>query len=148
MWKMHLQKNLHLYLHLHLHPHWRQSKSDHTLQEQGSQHARTLGNQPVHIVTFTCEMLSQPGSVDTQYNVLTLQKLVNKLFRLFLTMDTHIYRAVKSTSFRTINLRIHYLNLTVNSYCEFLSCTVRDSYREPGRVNLVNFEQFTLVYAL
>ena len=50
--KMHLQKNLHLYLHLHLHPLWRQSKSDHTLQEQGSQHARTLGNQPVHIVTF------------------------------------------------------------------------------------------------
>ena len=63
-WKMHLQKNLHLhlYLHLHLHPHWRQSKSDHTLQEQGSQHARTLGNQPVHIVTFTCKMLSRPGS--------------------------------------------------------------------------------------
>ena len=53
-----LQKNLHLYLHLHLHPHWRQSKSDHTLQEQESQHARTLGNQPVHIVTFTCETLS------------------------------------------------------------------------------------------
>ena len=52
--KMHLQKDLHLYLH----PHWRQSKSDHTLQEQGSQHARTLGNQPVHIVTFTCETLS------------------------------------------------------------------------------------------
>ena len=44
-------------------------KNDHTLQEQGSQHARTLGNQPVHIVTFTCEMLSRPGSVDTQYNV-------------------------------------------------------------------------------
>ena len=41
----------------------------HTLQEQGSQHARTLGNQPVHIVTFTCETLSRPGSVDTQYNV-------------------------------------------------------------------------------
>ena len=69
LWKMHLQKNLHLYLHLHLHPHWRQSKSNHTLQEQGSQHARTLGNQPVHIVTFTCETLSRPGSVDTQYNV-------------------------------------------------------------------------------
>ena len=50
--KMHLQKNL------HLHPHWRQSKNDHTLQEQGSQHERTLGNQPVHIVTFTCKMLS------------------------------------------------------------------------------------------
>ena len=65
--KMHLQKNLHL--HLHLHPHWRQSKSDHTLQEQESQHARTLGNQPVHIVTFTCEMLSRHGSVDTQYYV-------------------------------------------------------------------------------
>ena len=63
-------------------------------------------------------------------------------------MDTYIYRAVKSTSFRTINPRIHYLNLTVNSYCEFLSCTVRDSYREPGTVNLVNFEQFTLVYSL
>ena len=89
LWKMHLQKNL------HLHSHWRQSKSDHTLQEQGSQHARTLGNEPVHIVTFTCEMLSQPGSVDTQYNVLTLQKLVNKLFRLFCTMDTHIYRVIK-----------------------------------------------------
>ena len=58
LWKMHLQRNLHLHLYLHLHPHWRQSKSDHTLQEQGSQHARTLGNQPVHIVTFTCEMLS------------------------------------------------------------------------------------------
>ena len=54
--KMHLQKNLHLYLHLH--PHWRQSKSDHTLQEQGSQHARTLENQSMHIVTFTCETLS------------------------------------------------------------------------------------------
>ena len=88
LWKMHLQKNL------HLHPHWRQSKSDHTLQEQGSQHARTLGNQPVHIATFTCETLSRPGSVDTQYNVLTLRKLVNKLFRLFCTMDTHIYRVV------------------------------------------------------
>ena len=71
-WKMHLQKNLHLYLHLH--PHWRQSKSDHTLQEQGSQHARILGDQPVHIVTFTCEMLSRPGSVDTQYTVLTFVK--------------------------------------------------------------------------
>ena len=67
LWKMHLQKNLHL--HLYLHPLWRQSKSDHTLQEQGSQHARTLENQPVHIVTFTCETLSRPGSVDTQYNV-------------------------------------------------------------------------------
>ena len=33
--------------------HWRQSKNDHTLQEQGSQHARTLGNQPAHIVTLT-----------------------------------------------------------------------------------------------
>ena len=67
--KIHLQKNLHLHLYLHLHPHWRQSKSDHTLQEQGSQHVRTLGNQPVHIVTFTCKMLSRPGSEDTQYNV-------------------------------------------------------------------------------
>ena len=67
--KMHLQKNL------HLHPHWRQSKNDHTLQEQGSQHARTLGNQPVHIVTFTCERLSPPGSVDTQYNVGLCKKL-------------------------------------------------------------------------
>ena len=43
---------------LHLHLHWRQSKNDHTLQEQGSQHERTLGNQPVHIVTFTCKTLS------------------------------------------------------------------------------------------
>ena len=34
--------------------------------------------------------LSQPGSVDTQYNVLTLRKLVNKLFRLSRTMDTYI----------------------------------------------------------
>ena len=76
LWKMHLQKSLHLHLnlHLHLHPHWRQSKSDHTLQEQESQHARILGDQPVHIVTFTCETLSQPGSVDTQYNVLTFAK--------------------------------------------------------------------------
>ena len=100
--KMHLQKNLHL----HLYPHWRQSKNDHTLQEQGSQHARTLRNQPVHIVTFTCETLSRPGSEDTQYNVELYEKLVNKLFRLFCTMDTHIYRVVKSivTSFRTINL--------------------------------------------
>ena len=38
---------------LHLHPHWRQSKNDHTLQEQESQHTRTLGSQPVHIVTLT-----------------------------------------------------------------------------------------------
>ena len=52
---LHLQKMyLHLHhLHLHLHPHWRQSKNDHTLQEQGSQHARTLGSQPEHIVTLT-----------------------------------------------------------------------------------------------
>ena len=50
---LHLQKTyLHLH-HLHLHPHWRQSKNDHTLQEQGSQHARTLGSQPAHIVTLT-----------------------------------------------------------------------------------------------
>ena len=45
---LHLQK-----MHLHLHPHWRQLKNDHTLQEQGSQHARTLGSQPAHIVTLT-----------------------------------------------------------------------------------------------
>ena len=51
--KMHLQK-----MNLHLHPHWRQSKNDHTLQEQGSQQERTFGNQPAHIVTFTCETLS------------------------------------------------------------------------------------------
>ena len=70
--KMHLQKYLHLQLHLH--PHWRQSKSDHTLQDQGSKHARTLGDQPVHIVTFTCKTLSHPGPVDTQYNVLTFAK--------------------------------------------------------------------------
>ena len=36
---------------------------------------RTLGNQPVHIVTFTCKMLSRPGSVDTQYNVGLCKKL-------------------------------------------------------------------------
>ena len=70
--KMHLQK---MNLCLHLHPHWRQSKNDHTLQEQGSQQERTLGNQPAHIVTFTCEMLSRPGSVDTQYNVGLCEKL-------------------------------------------------------------------------
>ena len=76
---LHLQKTYlhlhHLHLHLHLHPHWRQLKNDHTLQEQGSQHARTLGNQPAHIVTFTCKMLSQPGSEDTQYNVGLCKKL-------------------------------------------------------------------------
>ena len=44
-------------------------ENDHTLQEQESQHARTLGSQPAHIVTFTCKMLSQPKLVDTQYNV-------------------------------------------------------------------------------
>ena len=70
--KMHLQK---MNLHVHLHPHWRQSKSNYTLQEQGSQHERTLGNQPVHIVTSTCKMLSRPGSVDTQYNVGLCEKL-------------------------------------------------------------------------
>ena len=36
---------------------------------------KNLGNQPAHIVTFTCEMLSQPGSVDTQYNVGLCEKL-------------------------------------------------------------------------
>ena len=45
----------------HLHPHWRQSRNDHTLQDQESQHARTLGDQPVHIVTFTCETSFRPG---------------------------------------------------------------------------------------
>ena len=64
---MHLQMNLHL--------HWRQSKNDHTLQEQGSQRERTLGNQPAHIVTFTCKTLSRPGSVDTQYNVGLCEKV-------------------------------------------------------------------------
>ena len=55
--KKHLQKHLHL----HLHPHWRQSRNDHTLQDQESQHVRTLGDQPVHIVTFTCETSFHPG---------------------------------------------------------------------------------------
>ena len=55
--KKHLQKHMHL----HLHPHWRQSRNDHTLQDQESQHARTLGDQPVHIVTFTCETSFRPG---------------------------------------------------------------------------------------
>ena len=50
-------------------------KERHTLQKQGSQQERTLGNQPVHIVTFTCETLSRPGSVDTQYNVGLCEKL-------------------------------------------------------------------------
>ena len=77
--KKHLQKHLHL----HLQPHWRQSKSDHTLQDQESQHARTLADQPVHIVTSTCEMSFRPGSVDTQYNVLTFAKLVNKAILAF-----------------------------------------------------------------
>ena len=57
--KKHLQKYLHL--HLQLHPHWRQSRNDHTLQDQESQHVRTLGDQPVHIVTFTCETSFCPG---------------------------------------------------------------------------------------
>ena len=55
--KKHLQKYLHL--HLQLHPHWRQSRN--TLQDQESQHVRTLGDQPVHIVTFTCETSFRPG---------------------------------------------------------------------------------------
>ena len=76
--KKHLQKHLHLHLHLQLHPHWRQSSNDHTLQDQESQHARTLGDQPVHTVTSTCETSFHPGLLDTQYNVLTFAKLVNK----------------------------------------------------------------------
>ena len=52
------RKSQKMHLYLHLHPHWRQSRNDHTLQEQGSQQERTLGNQPAHRVTFTCEMLS------------------------------------------------------------------------------------------
>ena len=112
--------------------HWKQSKSDHTLQEQGSQHARTLGNQPVHIVTFTCETLSRPGSVDTQYNVELYEKLVNKLFRLFCTMDTHICRVVKSivTPFRTINLRIQYLNFNSKFVAVNFVIYCDRSYRE------------------
>ena len=38
-------------------------------QEQESQQ-RTLGDQPVHIVTYI-RTLFQPGLADTQYNVLT-----------------------------------------------------------------------------
>ena len=74
--KKHLHKHLHLHQHLHLqlHPHWRQSRNNHTLQDQESQHARTLGDQPVHTVTFTCETSFRPGSLDTQYNVLTFAK--------------------------------------------------------------------------
>ena len=52
---LHLQKmylHLHYLHHLHLHPHWRQSKNDHTLQDQESQQG-TLGSQPAHIVTLT-----------------------------------------------------------------------------------------------
>ena len=46
---LHLQqKDLYLHLHLHLQPHW----SDHTPRTRKSQQ-KTLGDQPVHIVTFT-----------------------------------------------------------------------------------------------
>ena len=41
-------------LHLHLQTHWRQSRDNLTLQDQGSQRRITLEGQPVHIVTFTC----------------------------------------------------------------------------------------------
>ena len=51
-------------------------------------------------VTSTCESSSRPGSLDTQYNVLTLQKLVNntvlaqwtriELLRTFKTLNTEL----------------------------------------------------------
>ena len=48
--------------------------SDHTPRARKSQQ-RTLGDQPVHIVTFYIQTLFQPGLADTQYNVGLLQNL-------------------------------------------------------------------------
>ena len=80
---------------------------------------RTLGGQPVHIVTFI-GTLFQPGLVDTQYNVLTFCETCKYSYFSFFAL-LHTYRAViqlilrpgiqsyRSTSFRTNNLRIHTL---------------------------------------
>ena len=49
-------RKLQMYLHLHLHLHWRGLRNKVlTLQDPESQPERTLENQPVHLVIFTCK---------------------------------------------------------------------------------------------
>ena len=49
-------RKLQMYLHLHLHLHWRGLRNKVLpLQDPESQQERTLENQPVHLVIFTCK---------------------------------------------------------------------------------------------
>ena len=90
--KMHLQKiHLNLHLHLHQHPHWRQSKNDHTLQEQGSQHEGTLGNQPAHNSDFYMRDTILTWISGYPVQCWTLQKVVKKLRRQRPLVQCHIY---------------------------------------------------------
>ena len=47
-----------------------------TLQDLASQQERTLGNQPAHLVTFTCKDNIASGSVDYQLKMLNFQLYV------------------------------------------------------------------------
>ena len=91
--------------------------SDHTPRARKS--TENSGRPASAYSDFYIRTLSQPGLADTQYNVGLLRTFVNKPLKLSHTIHTHTRRAIiqllsrpgiqsyRSTSFRTINFRIH-----------------------------------------
>ena len=121
--------------------------SDHT--PRAGKSTENFGRPASTYSDFYIWTLSQPGLADTQYNVLTFCETCKYSYFSFFAL-LHTCRAViqllsrpgiqsyRSTSFRTNNLQIHYLNLTSN-FCRIVraSFPIRRTAIFVNHVNLV-----------